>query len=193
LIAGGVGGYAGSELAGEAYDDATMTELDKALQELTKQPTNVRRLFWSLITDAGSQGLPLSSTFVHRFISVVPSNLTEAELITLAGQLRARKFSDLANNTDDAIAAIRDAVNKLPGRGISVFTPIEATSKSVLALPPGFGFGEGTGKVTILPGFGKTPLATPSNVEPLPGVIPLLQIDLENPKKKWPAGPLSRC
>jgi hypothetical protein len=184
LIAGGVGGYAGSELAGEAYDAATMTDLDRALQELARQPVNVRRLYWSLIADAGSQGLPVSSSFVHRFINVVPSNLSDAELITLAGQLRARNFALLARNTDDAIAAIRAAVYNLPRRGVDLFRPIDITSKTSLELPPGLSFGQGAGKVTILPGFGKTPLIVPSTVEPLPGVIPLLQIDLENPKKK---------
>ena len=69
-------------------------------------------------------------------------------------------------------------------RKLNPFNPIEITSQSTLALPPGFSFGEGAGKVTILPGFGKTPLVVPSNVERLPGVIPLLQIDLENPKRK---------
>jgi hypothetical protein len=184
-VAGGAGGYAGSELAGEMYDDATLTDLDRALQELAAQPLNVRRLFYSLVADAGSAGFPMSPEFVKRFIGVVPGNLNDAELITLAGKLHATPWSGLARDADAAISAIRLALDSLPGRGLLNIGPPGVVKPDILKLPSGFSFGpEGAGKITILPGPGGTPLGIPEPFGPSNNVLPLLQIDLESPKKK---------
>ncbi len=83
FIAGGAGGYVGSEVAGEAYDEATATELDRALQDLSRTPRNVRVLFNILVGD----GHALNAEFVRRFMATVPYDLRDYELVILAGQL----------------------------------------------------------------------------------------------------------
>jgi hypothetical protein len=83
FIAGGAGGYLGSEAAGEVYDEATATDLDRALQDLSRAPRNVRVLFNILVGD----GHALNAEFVRRFMATVPYDLRDYELVILAGQL----------------------------------------------------------------------------------------------------------
>jgi uncharacterized protein DUF4157 len=82
FVAGGVGGYASSELTGEVYDEATRTELDAELARLETAPRNVRVLFNVLVGNAR-----VDASFVRRFLALVPSDLRDYELVILAGQL----------------------------------------------------------------------------------------------------------
>jgi hypothetical protein len=74
-------------VAGDVYDEATRTELDRAFQELASRPPNVRTLF-NIVEAAMAPGeLPVDEYFVRRFIALVPSDLRDYELIILAGKL----------------------------------------------------------------------------------------------------------
>ena len=83
FFAGGAGGYLGSEVAGDVYDEATATDLDRALQDLLRAPRNVRVLFNILVGD----GDGLNAEYVRRFMATVPDDLLDYELVILAGQL----------------------------------------------------------------------------------------------------------
>jgi hypothetical protein len=140
FIVGGATGYVGSEAAGAVYDEATMTRLEKALRDLEKQPLNVRRLFYSLVAQSGAKGLPINEAFVQQYIALVPGNLTDLELYTIAGQLGPL-------GADTSLGAVLDglraALRRLPGRGapgssgaavprgpIDIFRPIPPLSGS---------------------------------------------------------------
>ena len=113
FVAGGISGYAGSEAAGAIYDEATMTPVEKALHEMESQPENVRRLFYAMVAASGSAGLPIDETFVHRFIAVVPADLKQYELFTLAGQLTGVTSTDTLNSV---IKNLQAAIDQLPER-----------------------------------------------------------------------------
>jgi hypothetical protein len=89
LVAGGAGGYVGSEVAGDIYDEATRTKLQEALQKLDASPRNVRILFNAVVNRLGPDGLPIDDSFVNRFLAIVPSDLRNYELIVLAGRFAA--------------------------------------------------------------------------------------------------------
>lgn len=87
LIAGGAGGYAGSEAAGEVYDEATATELSRALHRLDSRSANDRVLFNILVGNLGYSADCIDAPFVQSYLSLIPQNLQDYEVVLLAGQL----------------------------------------------------------------------------------------------------------
>jgi hypothetical protein len=120
LIVGGAAGYIGSEGAGAAYD-ATLSDLDRALNDLEAQPENVRRLFYAMVAESGAGGLQVDARFVRRFMATVPGNLSQAELYQVAGQLRGIAGGD---TPDTVIDSLRATIQALPGRGLSLTTTL---------------------------------------------------------------------
>lgn len=86
LVAGGAGGYAGSKAAENVYDEATATDLDKALHRLEGTSKNEIGIFNFLVGKMGSDGC-IDAAFVQNFMSTFPSGTTDAETILLAAQL----------------------------------------------------------------------------------------------------------
>ena len=194
LLVGGAAGYAGSSAAGAAYD-ASLSDLDRALNDLEARPENVRRLFYAMVLESGGGGLPIDARFVQRFMAVVPGNLTDAELYQVAGRLR-----DIVpgGTLDDVINSLRTAIRALPTRALSVTTIVPQL------VPPttGTGADAGTdltnqlfgpyhtgipigprGRITIFPGPGGQGTAvvppTTSTTTTLPNASPnLLQFNL---------------
>jgi hypothetical protein len=87
LVAGGAGGYAGSKAAEKIYDEATATDLDKALHRLEGTSKNEIGIFNFLVGKMGSDGC-IDAAFVQNFMSIFPSGTTDAETILLAAQLK---------------------------------------------------------------------------------------------------------
>src|SRR5262249_53907284 len=117
LLAGGAGGYAGSEAAG-AVDDAAhpppgLTEMEKALLGIEQQPNNVKTLFYTMIHDRGTRGMAMTPEFVHQFIFTVPPDLDTDELYMLAGQLQGVTGTDTLQSIIDNLG---HAIYQLPRR-----------------------------------------------------------------------------
>ena len=87
FVAGGVGGYAGSELAGDVYDEATRTALSDQLKKLDARSEPVKILFNALVSDAKGTPYPYGPDFVRNYLRVVPNNLGESELILVLGKI----------------------------------------------------------------------------------------------------------
>lgn len=115
LPAGGLSGYAASEIAGAVYDEATATPVEKELHRMQSQPVNAQRLFFAMVAmRAGNEGVAVTGDFIRDFYTAVPSDLTEQELLTLISQLRqVGPNATLATVLHYLIAAIEG----LPGRG----------------------------------------------------------------------------
>jgi hypothetical protein len=89
LIVGGAAGYAGSELAGDAYDEATATDLSRALRRLDARSRNDRILFNLLLGALGPSAAGcIDADFVDRFLSTAPPNLKDYEVVLIAGRLK---------------------------------------------------------------------------------------------------------
>ena len=90
FIAGGVGGYAGSEAAGAAYDDyeeATASELDRAFHALSTRSANERVVFNILVNQMGYTANCIDAAFVNKFMSTMPARLQDSEAVLLAAAL----------------------------------------------------------------------------------------------------------
>jgi hypothetical protein len=89
LIVGGAAGYAGSELAGDAYDEATATDLSRALRRLDARSRNDRILFNLLMGALGPSAAGcIDADFVNRFLSTAPPNLKDYEVVLIASRLK---------------------------------------------------------------------------------------------------------
>ena len=87
LAAGGGGGYLGSEAAGEVYDEATATDLSRALHRLDSRSRNERVLFNIIVGNLSYSSGCIDAGFVNGYLSAIPPNLQDKEVILLAGQL----------------------------------------------------------------------------------------------------------
>ena len=189
FIAGGASGYAGSKAGEAVYDEATMTELDRALQEAEKLPLNVRLLLYATISGYGRDGVPLSAALIRGFGSSVPADLKEYELYILAGQLQP---SGRGDSTESILRQLRQAIDQLPERRPKLLPPL-LTPRDRIELnappfgpdkfrpdyPPGLRLGPyGAGPLTVFPdpALGTLRLGVPDDVSG--GVIPLLQFEL---------------
>jgi len=86
LAAGGLGGYASSKATEKVYDDATASDLDKALHRLEGKGKNEIAIFNMLVGKMGSD-VCLNAEFVQSFMAAFPLNLTDTEAILMAAQL----------------------------------------------------------------------------------------------------------
>jgi len=89
FIAGGAGGVAGSKLAEDAYDEATATDLDRALHQLDGKDPNERTVFNIIVGKLGDTSNCIDANFVNNFISTIPPHLQDSETVLLAAQLAA--------------------------------------------------------------------------------------------------------
>ena len=183
FVAGGAGGYLGSKAAGEVYDEATMTDLDKALRGLEAAPLNVRRLFYTMVKNS-TTGIPISADFVKRFIAIVPAGLSDADLYILAGQLQE---VGTGGTLESVLDALRRAVQALPARtvqppaekgSIEIFLgpPVEPASGPSLFGPYHGGIDltlRGGGKVIVFPGAKEPRIGIPPAVGPQPNLLEL--------------------
>jgi Domain of unknown function (DUF4157) len=87
LVAGGAGGVAGSEAAGEVYDEATATDLSRALHRLDSRSRNERVLFNIMVGNLSYSSGCIDADFVSGYLSMVPRNIQDYEVILVAGQL----------------------------------------------------------------------------------------------------------
>lgn len=87
LIAGGAGGYAGSEAGGAIYDEATATEMDHWLKEVDQREENERVLFNILVGSLGTAANCIKPQFVMSFLDSVPTKMKDYEVVLVAGQV----------------------------------------------------------------------------------------------------------
>ena len=89
FVAGGAGAYGGSK-AGEAiYDEATATDLDRALHRLDARSASEQTVFNILVGKMGSSSGCIDANFVDEFLSALPPRLTDSQVILIAAQLAA--------------------------------------------------------------------------------------------------------
>jgi hypothetical protein len=184
LLAGGAGGYAGSEAAGAVYDAANpppgLTEMEKALLEMEQQPNNVKALFYTMIHDRGASGIAMTPEFVHQFIFTVPRDLDTDELYMLAGQLQGVTGTDTLQSIIDNLG---HAIYQLPRRKPKVKAlPPMLNIQDVMELNPSLRYrldAPGSGTIRVFPGYNVSPIDVPGAERPgveRPGVVPLLEI-----------------
>jgi hypothetical protein len=99
LIVGGVTGYAGSEVAGELYDENT--ELGRALKQLDGHSRNDRILFNLVVATTRGAGNCVDADFIKRFLSIIPAGLKDYEVVILASQISGAANSGAARATTD--------------------------------------------------------------------------------------------
>lgn len=87
LIAGGAGGFAGSEAGGAIYDEATATEMNFWLKELDQRGENERVLFNIVVGSLGTAADCIKPEFVMNFLSIVPTSMKDYEAVLVAGQV----------------------------------------------------------------------------------------------------------
>ncbi len=115
LVAGGIGGYVGSEVAGAGYDKAlesALTPLERSLRDLQKAPGNAQKLFHAMVSKSGT-GLAINETFVKQFMGIVPADLTDAELSALVAGLTSVSSGDTLTGV---LNKLHSAILNLPGR-----------------------------------------------------------------------------
>jgi hypothetical protein len=181
VLAGGAGGYAGSEVAGEVYDAANpppgLTELEKALLNMEHQPNNVKSLFYSMIRESGTNGIALTPKFINQFVFTVPPDLAIDELYMLAGQLR-----NLSSNVtlQTIIDNLSHAIYQLPRRKPQpIVLPPMLNIRDVFELNPSLRFrldAPKSGAIRILPGYANPIIGLPESNQPK--IVPLLEITL---------------
>lgn len=188
FVAGGVGGYVGSEVAGSEYDKALeklLTPLERSMKDLQKSTGNVQRLFHAMVSKSGN-GLAINESFVRQFLSIVPANLTDTELATLVAGLSPVGSGDTLTGV---LNQLHSAILALPGRKpevvLQALPPGGAVDKGLL---PIFPLGNDTVRIfptpVITPGFNpfQGPLGTPSK-SPAPSQPALeIRFDLSNIK-----------
>jgi hypothetical protein len=179
LLAGGAGGYAGSEAAGNVYDAAHpppgLSELEKALLEVEQQPNNVKALFYSMVHERGASGIAITPEFVQQFIFTVPPDLATDELYLLAGQLRQVGGGDTLQAVIDNLSR---SIYQLPRRKPRVQAlPPRLNIQDVMELDPMLRYrleAPGSGSIRIFPGYTTPPVGIPFSDRP--GAAPLLEI-----------------
>jgi hypothetical protein len=87
FIAGGAGGYAGSKAAGAVYDEATATDLSRALHQLDGRSANERTVFNIIVGRLDYSADCIDASFVNNFLSTIPPQLQDAEAVLLAAEL----------------------------------------------------------------------------------------------------------
>jgi hypothetical protein len=89
FIAGGAGGMVGTKVAEDVYDEATATDLDRALHQLDGKDPNERTVFNIIVGKLGDTSNCIDANFVNKFISTIPPHLQDSETVLLAAQLAA--------------------------------------------------------------------------------------------------------
>lgn len=179
ILAGGAGGYAGSELAGKAYDAANpppgLTELEQALLNMEHQPNNVKALFYTMINQQGSNGIALTPEFINEFIFTVPTDIAIDELYTLAGQLQNLSNTDTLQTVIDRLS---HAIYELPRRKPkSTVLPPKLNVQDILELNPSLRYrldAPGSGTIRIFPGYTIPPAGVSDTRQP--EFAPLLEV-----------------
>jgi len=179
VLAGGAGGYAGSEIAGEVYDAANpppgLTELEKALLNMDQQPKNVKLLFYSMIGKSSANGIGITPEFLEQFIYTVPPDLAVDELYTLAGQLQGVSASDSLQSILDGLS---HSINQLPRRKpVTTVLPPKLNIQDIMDLDPSLRYrldAKKPGVIKILPGMVEPPLGVPDSRDLQ--IAPLLEI-----------------
>ena len=178
VLAGVVGGYAGSEVAGEVYDPANpppgLTELERVLRNMEQQPNNVKSLFYSMIRESGTSGIPLTLEFIDQFIYTVPPDLASDELYGLAGQFGNVSSTDTLQTVIDNLS---HAIYQLPRRKPKTeILPPMLNIRDILELNPASRFrlnAPKSGVIRIFPGYTDPPIGIPDSKQP--NVAPLLE------------------
>jgi hypothetical protein len=176
LGAGGAGGYAGSEIAGGVYDEATRRELsaiEQALQNMDQQPQNVKTLFYTMLNSSGQYGIPITAEFIDQFIYTVPSNLASDELYLLAGRLQSVTAGDTLQSI---LVNLSRAISDLPRRRPIVLPPM-LNVQDIIDLDPSLRFRmdtQGGGRLRLLPPLPVSPIGIPST-DPA-NTVPLFEI-----------------
>lgn len=173
FAAGAPGAYAGSELAGAAYDEASLTPVERALRGLEAQPVNVRVLFYSMVERAGSTGLPITERFVAEFIASVPANLSTDELSILLSRLEPIRPGD---SLTSILADLRRTIDSLPERRprllpAQLAPPIRGLDETNAR----FRLDALGGRIRLLPGARQPPRGQP---DPAPASFPILEVEL---------------
>ena len=101
FIAGGAGGYAGGKAAGAAYDEATATDLDRAIRALDGTGPNERTIFNILVGKLGTSAVCIDASFVNSYLAKIPRHLQDSEAVLLATELARFSIAPLAPSTKD--------------------------------------------------------------------------------------------